>query len=128
MLAAGIGLSAAVPETPTAPPLAARPQRLVAKQQCGAAVAVLNHVPRPSQVAAFVAAARAAGLTIPVIAAVAVYTDEHSAAVLQGLPGLRTGRRRRDPGGHRPRPARAPASTPPWPRRAPCWPSRGSPG
>ena len=32
--------------------------------------------------------ARAAGLTIPVLAAVAVFTDVVSAAVLQGLPGL----------------------------------------
>ncbi len=88
MLAAEIGLSAAVPETPTAPPRDLRPHRLVAKQQCGAAVAVLNHVARPSEVAAFMSAAHAAGLRIPVIAAVAVYTDERSAAVLQGLPGL----------------------------------------
>jgi hypothetical protein len=34
------------------------------------------------------AAARAAGLTIPVLASVAVFTDAVSAAVLQGLPGL----------------------------------------
>jgi hypothetical protein len=33
-------------------------------------------------------AARVAGLTIPVLAAVAVFTDTTSAAVLQGLPGL----------------------------------------
>ena len=87
-LATAVGLTAAVPETPLAPPTALRPHRLVAKQRSGAAVAVLNHVPRPADVAGFVAAARAAGLTIPVIAAVAVYTDEHSAGSLQGLPGL----------------------------------------
>ena len=39
------------------------------------------------------AAARSAGLTIPVIAAVAVFTDVVSAAVLQGLPGLELDRR-----------------------------------
>lgn len=87
-LATRIGLSAAVPETPLAPPTALRPQRLVGKQHSGAAVAVLNHVPRPADVAAFVQSARAAGLTIPVVAAVAIYTDEYSAASLQGLPGL----------------------------------------
>lgn len=87
-LAASIGLPAAVPETPLAEPRATRPQRLVAKQRCGASVAVLNHAPRPADVASFVAAARAAGLRIPVIAAAAVVTDELSAAVLQGLPGL----------------------------------------
>jgi hypothetical protein len=39
-------------------------------------------------VADFVRLTRAQGLTIPVIAAVAVFTDPVSAAVLQGLPGL----------------------------------------
>lgn len=87
-LATTAGLTAAVPETPLAPPTDRRPQRLVAKQRSGAAVAVLNHVRRPADVAAFVGAARAAGLTIPVIAAVAVYTDAPSAGSLQGLPGL----------------------------------------
>lgn len=58
------------------------------KQNLGAAVAVLNHVARPPQVAEFVRSARAAGLTIPVIAAVATYTDTDSATALQSLPGL----------------------------------------
>ena len=51
-------------------------------------MAVLNHVSSPAAVAEFMKAARSAGLTIPVLAAVAVLTDEVSAAVLQGLPGL----------------------------------------
>lgn len=87
-LAASSGMVAAVVETPTARPSHERPGRLVTKQRAGGAVAVLNHVPDPRRVADFVAAARAAGLTIPVIAAVAVFTDAPSAAVLQGLPGL----------------------------------------
>ncbi|OBF74260.1 methylenetetrahydrofolate reductase [Mycobacterium sp. 852002-51613_SCH5001154] len=87
-LAASTGMVAAAPETPTAPPVADRPARLVQKQRAGASLAVLNHVPRPEMVADFVRAARAAGLAIPVIAAVAVFTDAVSAAVLQGLPGL----------------------------------------
>lgn len=87
-LAASLGVTAAVPETPTAPPVAARPLRLVEKQRAGASLAVLNHVPYPETIAAFMATARAAGLSIPVVAAVAVYTDDVSAAVLQGLPGL----------------------------------------
>jgi hypothetical protein len=60
----------------------------VQKQHAGASLAVLNHVPTPAAVANFMQAARAAGLTIPVLAAVAVFTDTVSAAVLQGLPGL----------------------------------------
>lgn len=87
-LAADLGVIAAVPETPSAPPVSGRPLRLVQKQRAGAGVAVLNHVSAPPLVADFMAAARAAGLAIPVLAAVAVITDEISAAVLQGLPGL----------------------------------------
>jgi 5,10-methylenetetrahydrofolate reductase len=87
-LAAAIGVPAAVVETPTAPPIHLRPRRLVQKQQAGAAVAVLNHVGSAAAVAAFLAAARRSGLTIPVIASVAVYTDARSAAVLTALPGL----------------------------------------
>ena len=87
-LAASLGMAAGVPETPTAPPIHARPGRLVQKQRAGASLAVLNHVPSPSTVAQYMTAARSAGLSIPVLAAVAVFTDEVSAAVLQGLPGL----------------------------------------
>jgi 5,10-methylenetetrahydrofolate reductase len=61
---------------------------LVEKQRAGAGLAVLNHVPFPDMIAEFMKSARSAGLSIPVIAAVAVFTDSESAAVLQGLPGL----------------------------------------
>ncbi len=87
-LAAAIGLPVAVVETPTAPPVALRPRRLVTKQRAGAGAVVLNHVREPASVAAFVSAARRHGLSIPVIASVAVFTDERSAAVLTALPGL----------------------------------------
>ena len=87
-LAARTGLSAAVPESPEAPPVELRPARVVQKQRAGAAVCVLNHVGTPARVARFVAASRAAGATLPFLAAVAVYTDERSARVLQNFPGL----------------------------------------
>lgn len=87
-LATAVGLCAAVPETPLAPPEALRAARLVAKQAAGAAVAVLNHVPSAADAEAFVRAARELGLAIPVLAAVAVYTDAESAAALANLPGL----------------------------------------
>lgn len=86
-LAANVGLPAAVPETPAAPPRALRPARLLQKQRAGAAVAVLNHA-AVDTVASFMGAAAGAGVTIPVIAAVAVYTDPLSATVLSALPGL----------------------------------------
>jgi 5,10-methylenetetrahydrofolate reductase len=87
-LARQIGHAVAVPEAPSAVPRNLRPARLVEKQTAGAHVAVLNHVGSPKEVAAFVAASRALGLTIPVVAAVAVYTDERSARILQNFPGL----------------------------------------
>jgi methylenetetrahydrofolate reductase (NADPH) len=82
------GHAVAVPEAPSAAPRHLRPARLLQKQHAGAHLAVLNHVGSPDEVASFVAAARDLGLTIPVIAAVAVYTDERSARVLQNFPGL----------------------------------------
>jgi methylenetetrahydrofolate reductase (NADPH) len=86
-LAAAIGLPAAVPETPAAPPQHLRPFRLAQKQRAGAAVAVLNH-DTVGSVTRFMAAAAPAGVTIPVIAAVAIFTDPASASALSGLPGL----------------------------------------
>lgn len=87
-LAAETGVVPAVAESPVAPPVDLRPDRLVGKQRAGAGVAVLNHAGTPAAVAAFVGAARAAGLALPVLAAVAVFTDSRSAAVLAALPGL----------------------------------------
>jgi methylenetetrahydrofolate reductase (NADPH) len=86
-LAAAAGISAVVPETPAAPPRHLRPFRLAQKQRAGAAAAVLNHDTMAS-VASLLPAAMEAGVTIPVIAAVAVFTDEASAAALSVLPGL----------------------------------------
>jgi 5,10-methylenetetrahydrofolate reductase len=87
-LAADAGLTVAVPEAPDAPPRPLRPLRLREKQRAGAQLAVLNHVGSPGRLAAFAGAARAAGATLPMIAGVAVYTDDRSAAVLQRFPGL----------------------------------------
>jgi methylenetetrahydrofolate reductase (NADPH) len=87
-LAADAGLTVAVPEAPDAPPRPLRPLRLREKQRAGAQLAVLNHVGSPARLAAFAGAARAAGVTLPMIAGVAVYTDDRSAAVLQRFPGL----------------------------------------
>ncbi|WP_375487612.1 methylenetetrahydrofolate reductase, partial [uncultured Jatrophihabitans sp.] len=87
-LATATGLTAAVAETPLAPPRALRPRRLVQKQAAGAQVAVLNHVSSTAELRTFVDAARGAGLRIPVVASVAVFTDARSAAVLDALPGL----------------------------------------
>jgi methylenetetrahydrofolate reductase (NADPH) len=68
--------------------VALRPSRLVHKQRVGAQVGVLNHVPTSVQLLEFLDAARVAGLRMPVIASVVVFTDERSASVLTALPGL----------------------------------------
>ncbi len=86
--AATAGLAVAVAEAPEAPPTGVRPERLYVKQQAGAHLGVLNHVGSPAAVAGFVAAAHAIGVTVPILAGVAVYTDESSAAGLLGFPGL----------------------------------------
>lgn len=66
-----------------------RPLRLAQKQRAGATAAVLNHASSTSRVASFLdAAARTQDATLPVVAAVAVYTDERCAPVA-GLPRLR---------------------------------------
>jgi 5,10-methylenetetrahydrofolate reductase len=87
-LASSMGVPVAVAESPQSQPRHLRPQRVALKQQAGADVCFLNHVGSPREVADFVAAAWAAGATVPFVAGVAVYTDERSAAILQAFPGL----------------------------------------
>jgi 5,10-methylenetetrahydrofolate reductase len=87
-LAHDTGLTVAVPEAPEAPPRRLRPARLLEKQRAGAHVCVLNHAGSPAAIAAFADQARTLGVTLPMIAGVAVYTDERSAAVLQRFPGF----------------------------------------
>jgi 5,10-methylenetetrahydrofolate reductase len=87
-LAASLGLAVAVPEAPTAPPRSMRPARLLQKQRAGAQLAFLNHAGNVAELTGFVRASRDAGVTLPLIAGVAVYTDARSAHVLQNFPGL----------------------------------------
>jgi methylenetetrahydrofolate reductase (NADPH) len=87
-LAARAGLAATVAVAPAAPPTDARAQALAEKQRAGASLVVTNHAPRPDVLAAFLDRARAAGVDLPVIAGVAVYTDEATARGLAALPGL----------------------------------------
>jgi len=82
------GLTVSVAATPASPPMHLRPRRVVEKQRAGAQLCLVNHAGGPGPVADFVRAARAAGATIPFIPCVSVFTDEASAAVLTGFPGL----------------------------------------
>jgi methylenetetrahydrofolate reductase (NADPH) len=87
-LARGIGLATAVAESPEAPPVSLRPARLREKERAGAQVCFVNHVSSPQRLREFADDARSAGSRLPMIAGVAVYTDERSARVLQAFPGL----------------------------------------
>ena len=87
-LARAAGLAVSVAATPAAPPRALRPLRLLQKQRAGADLCIVNHAGGPGPVRDFVAACRAIGVITPFVACVAVFTDAHSAAVLQGFPGL----------------------------------------
>ena len=73
--ASAAGLCVAVAESPEAVPQQARPFRLLQKERAGAKVCFLNHVSTAERLARFVDEARDAGVTLPFIAGVAVYTD-----------------------------------------------------
>lgn len=88
-LGATLGVPVAVAEAPDAPPRQLRPARLLQKQRAGARVALLNHAGSAAELERFVRACRDGGVTIPLIAGVAVYTDPRSAQVLGNFPGLR---------------------------------------
>lgn len=87
-LATSLQVPAAVPEAPHAPPRQLRPERLLHKQRAGAQLALLNHVGNAAELEVFVRHCQNAGVTMPLIAGVAVYTDARSAQVLQNFPGL----------------------------------------
>ncbi|MDQ6697896.1 MAG: methylenetetrahydrofolate reductase, partial [Actinomycetota bacterium] len=87
-MASDAGLPVLVAESPDAPPAALRPGRLLQKQRAGAALGVLNHTGSVAAVDRFVRSARLIGVTVPIVAAVSVFTDDVSAAVLQAFPGL----------------------------------------
>ncbi len=87
-LAASGGLVAAVAVAPAAPPSGARARGLLEKQRAGASLAVANHVSSAGALAGFLADAHELGVDLPVVAGVAVYSDERSARVLQAFPGL----------------------------------------
>jgi 5,10-methylenetetrahydrofolate reductase len=87
-LVASAGLVATSAVAPAAPPAEGRARALAEKQRAGTSLVVTNHVARAEELAAFLTRARAAGVDLPVIAGVAVYTDEPTARGLAALPGL----------------------------------------
>lgn len=87
-LAATSGLAATIAITPSAPPREGRTRVLVEKQRAGASLAVSNHVADPAELDDFLRDARRHGADLPVLGAVAVFTDEPAAESLLAFPGL----------------------------------------
>ena len=75
-------------ESPTAPPVADRPARVVAKERAGADIVVLNHAGPTERLVAFADRCADAGAQLTLVAPVPVVTDEHSARALDQFPGL----------------------------------------
>ncbi|MDY7103316.1 MAG: methylenetetrahydrofolate reductase [Actinomycetota bacterium] len=82
------GVAVSVAESPATPPRAWRAPRLADKQRAGAGMCILNHAGDVDHVRHFVEDARDAGVTVPLVAAVPIITDRHSATVLDRFPGL----------------------------------------
>ena len=82
------GGAVTVAESPAAPPVAWRPQRLLDKQRAGADAAILNHAGALALLEEFAAAARAIDVSMPLVAPVPVITDRRSAEALAHFPGL----------------------------------------
>ncbi len=81
-LARAHGLLTSVAESPAAPPVALRPARLAEKVRAGAQVAMLQYCGSAADVAAFGAAARAAGADVPLLPGVPVVVDRVGAELL----------------------------------------------
>lgn len=82
------GATVSVAESPASPPTGARPRRLLTKQHAGADMAILNHAGSADDLVSFARTARAAGVTVPLVAPVPVITDHRSAHALSQFPGV----------------------------------------
>ena len=80
--ARALGLLTSVAESPSAPPVADRPRRLAEKVRAGAQAAMLQYCGEAADVAAFAAAARAAGVDVPLLPGVPVVVDEEGAELV----------------------------------------------
>jgi 5,10-methylenetetrahydrofolate reductase len=79
------GLLVSVGETPPAPPIERRPDRLLEKQRAGAQFAFVNHAGGAGPVADFIARSRAVGVTLDFIPCIPIVVDEASAEMLRSF-------------------------------------------
>jgi 5,10-methylenetetrahydrofolate reductase len=89
-MAGGRGFIISVGESPAAPPVACRPERLLSKERAGATVCFVNHCEGPAAVARFVRGSRELGSTAAMIACVPLVCDAGSAATLATFAGTAT--------------------------------------
>ena len=87
-LARRAGHLVSVAEAPLSPPVAARPGRLLEKERAGAELCFVNHAGGVAPVAAFVAEARAIGVTLGFIPCVPIVLDRGSAELIRGFTSL----------------------------------------
>lgn len=87
-LARAAGHLVSVGESPLAPPTSRRASRLLEKQHAGAQICFVNHAGGVEPVAAFVADARALGVSMAFIACVPVILDRGSAELLLSFTTL----------------------------------------
>ena len=81
-MAAGRGLVVSVAESPAAPPVHQRPARLLSKEHAGAQVCFVDHCGGADPVAEFIRRSRSLGVTVAMVACVALVCDAGSAAQL----------------------------------------------
>jgi 5,10-methylenetetrahydrofolate reductase len=86
-MAGGRGFIISVGESPAAPPVAGRPERLLSKERAGATVCFVNHCSGAAAVARFVRASRELGSKAAMIACVPLVCDAGSAATLATFAG-----------------------------------------
>jgi 5,10-methylenetetrahydrofolate reductase len=87
-LALAAGHLVSVGETPAAPPVERRPERLLEKERAAATVCFVDHCGGPDAVARFVREARALGSVSRFVACVPFVVDVRSAALLGEFPGF----------------------------------------
>lgn len=86
-LARAAGLVVSVAESPAAPPVAQRAARVAQKVRAGADALLPQYCGDPADVAAFIAAVRAAGAPVPVLPGVPVVIDKVGAQLLASFAG-----------------------------------------
>lgn len=87
-LAREAGHLVSVAESPLAPPVAGRPQRLLEKQRAGAELCVVNHAGGVEPVRRFIGQATDLGVTVGYIPCVPIIFDADSASVIRSFTSL----------------------------------------